>query len=78
MELVSPQRDLHNQPMSTITAPLQRPVRTRGPRTALVSTRLRRGIQQLRHMSHSLDSDRHATLCEKTLRPYYAETRNLR
>jgi hypothetical protein len=70
MNLVSEQSQVDNQVMSTITAHLPHPQRTLGSRLEPVSHYSRRALRQLRRWNEGLDSDRHATICERTLRPY--------
>ena len=74
MEVVSGHNETDTCPMSTITAPLPHIPRTLGSRLEPVSTRYQRTTRRLRRWNESLDSDRHATVSELTLRPY-AEAR---
>ena len=60
--------------MSTITAHLPHIPRTLGSRLMPVSTRYQHTMHRLRRWNEGLDSDRHASVSELTLRPY-AETR---
>ncbi len=60
--------------MSTITAHLPHTPRTLGSRLESVSTRTQRARRRLQRWNEGLNSDRHATVSELTLRPY-AEAR---
>ena len=56
--------------MSTITAFLSRPPRTLGSHFEPVSNRFRQAADQFQNWNEGLDSDRHASISELTLRPY--------
>lgn len=63
--------------MSTITTHFPQTPRTIGSRLEFLSSRSRRAIRLLQRWNEGLDSDRHASVSELTLRPY-GETRYLR
>jgi len=74
VELVSSDLRPDTELMSTITAHLPHTPRTLGSRLESVATRYQVAMRWLQRWNEGLDSDRHATVSELTLRPY-AEAR---
>ena len=70
MDVVSGAYEADTHVMSTITAHLHHAPRTLGTRFEPVSSRARHTLQRLRRWNEGLDSDRHTTISELTLRPY--------
>ena len=56
--------------MNMITAHLPHTPRTLGARFETITTPGRRALRQLRRWHEGFVSDRHTSVCERTLRPY--------